>query len=191
MGSQPPQGKAAMKLPLFSIARLMAIVAFVGLNLASTQFWSHSSHPSLLTGRLPTSIALQVGLFCLIRSRRSKSFTFWIGFEAFGLAAAITSIYIDLFSPDDSNLADINDLYLDKMYNLLGNARIMINDPYWRGVVAAKLFSHDGGFIDNMLFELVSFMPQLFMAVIGGFLMALLRKARARPKAAGVPIGIG
>jgi hypothetical protein len=49
----------------------------------------------------------------------------------------------------------------------------MIYDPYWRGVAVAKLFSHDGGFTDNMLFELVSSIPQLFIALIGGLLQAI------------------
>jgi hypothetical protein len=180
-----------MKLPQFSIARLMTIVGIVGLNLAFTQLWSHSSEPSLLTGRFLTIIALQVGLFCLIRSRRSRTFTFWIGFEGFGLAAAITSIYIDffyLFYFGDSKLADINDLYLYTTYGLLGKLCRMINDPYWRGVAVDKLFTHDGGFTDNLLFELVSSIPQLFIALIGGLLVASLRKVAARLNAVSVPV---
>jgi hypothetical protein len=182
-----------MKLLQFSIARLMTIVGIVGLNLAFTQLWSHSSEPALLTGRFVTCIALQIGLFCLIRSRRSRAFAFWIGFEGFGLAAAITSIYIDffyLFHDGDSRLANINDLYILNMYNLLSQFCRVISDPYWRGVALVKLSSHDGGFTDNMLFELVSSIPQIFMALIGGLLMALLRNVTARPTAASVPIGI-
>jgi hypothetical protein len=57
-------------------------------------------------------------------------------------------------------------------------------------VALVKLSSHDGGFTDNMLFELVSSIPQIFMALIGGLLMALLRNVTARPTAASVPIGI-
>jgi hypothetical protein len=178
-----------MKIPQFSIARLMTIVGIVGLNLAFTRLWSHSSHPSLLTGRFLTSIALQVGLFCLIRSRRRRTFTFWIGFEGFGLAAAITSIYIDFFSLDDSRLFYINDLYLFNIYNLLCKICMLINDPYCRGVAVAKLSSHDGSFIENMLFELVSSLPQLFIALIGGLLMASLSKVTARLNAVSAPIG--
>ena len=65
-----------MKPPQFSIAKLMVVVGIVALNIAATQFWSHSSDPSLLTGRFLTCIALQVGLFCLIRSRRSRLLPF-------------------------------------------------------------------------------------------------------------------
>ena len=181
-----------MKLQQFSIARLMTIVGIVGLNLALTQLWSHSSEPSLLTGRFLTSIALQIGLFCLIRSRRSRTFTFWIGFEGFGLAAAITSLYIDFFyffHFGDSKLANLNDLYLSNTYDLLIRCCRIINDPYWRGVAVNKLVTHDGSFTENMLFELVSSIPQLFIALTGGLLFASLRNVAARLNAASVPIG--
>jgi hypothetical protein len=181
-----------MKLRQFSIARLMTIVGIVGLNLAFTQLWSHSSEPSLLSGRFVTIIALQVGLFCLIRSRRSRSFTFWMGFEAFGLAAAITSLYIDFFyffHFGDSELADLNDLYLSNAYDFLIRCCATINDPYWRGVAVNKLVTHDGSFTENMLFELVSSIPQLFIALIGGLLLASLRNVAARLNAVSVPLG--
>ena len=89
-------GRDAVKVLRFSIAKLMVIVGVVALNLAAVQFWSPSSEPSLFTGRFLMSIALQVGLFCLIRSRRTGYRTFWWGFVSFGLAALITSIYTDL-----------------------------------------------------------------------------------------------
>jgi hypothetical protein len=65
----------------------------------------------------------------------------------------------------------------------------MINDQYWRGVAVDKLFSNDGGFTDDMLFELVSFIPQVFIALIGGLVMASLRKVTARLNAVSVPVG--
>ena len=160
-------------------------------NLACTQLWSHSSEPSLLTGRVLTGIALQIGLFRLIRSRQSRTFTFWIGFEGFGSAAAMTSIYCDFFyflPGGDSKLGDINDFYLVNMYELLVKFCRMIGDPYWRGMALVELSSHDGGFTDKMLFELISSIPQLFIALIGGLLMALLTRGTARLDAVSAPI---
>jgi hypothetical protein len=101
-----------VKVLRFSIATLMVIVGVVALNLAALQFWSPSSEPSLFTGRVLMSIALQVGLFCLIRSRRTGHRTFWWGFVSFGLAALFTLIYINFFSPDDSDLFNAMDQYL-------------------------------------------------------------------------------
>ena len=65
----------------------------------------------------------------------------------------------------------------------------MISDPYWRGVAVNKLVTHDGSFTENMLFELVSSIPQLFIALTGGLLFASLRNVAARLNAASVPIG--
>ena len=74
------------------------------------------------------SIALQVGLFRLIRNQWTKSLSFWYGFEAFGMVAAIITIYSDIFSPSDSGIFDIWDLYLFNTVNLIEKSlRILIS----------------------------------------------------------------
>jgi hypothetical protein len=114
-----------------------------------------------------------------------------MGFEGFGLAAAITSLYIDFFyffHFGDSKLADVNDLYLANTYDFLIRCCMTINDPYWRSVAVNKLVTHDGCFTENMLYELVSSIPQLFIALIGGLLFASLRNVAARLNAVSVPV---
>ena len=167
------QRRDAVKLPRVSIAKLMVVVGIVAFNLGSTRFWSHSSDPSLLTGRILTSIALQVGLYGLIRSRRSRSLPFWAGFETFGLVAAIISVYIDFFSPNDSVLADLMDAYLFNAYKTAEVVCLALKDPYYRSTMTARLSLHDGSFTDNLLFEIVSFLPQLLIALIGGSMTSL------------------
>ena len=149
----------AMSLPRFSILKLMVVVGIVAINLASTQLWSPSSDPSLLSGRFLTSIALQVGILCVIRSRRTRISPFWSGFVAFGLAAAITSIYID-FINTESKLFDLMDLYLFHTFKFLDRTfyyKIRINYP-----VAGDL-AH----------EVVGFLPHLLIAIVGGCLTSL------------------
>jgi hypothetical protein len=151
-----------MKSQQVSIAKLMVVVGVVAFNLGSIQFWSHSSDPSLLTGRCLTSIALQIGLYGLIRSRRSKFLPFWAGFEVFGLVAAIISVYIDFFSQDDSGLFDLMDIYF---FEVMGFAR--------RVFLTVRIDLRNGNYLDNFVYEIVSFFPQLCIALIGGFLASL------------------
>ncbi len=179
-----------MKVLRFTIAKLMVIVGIVAFNLAAIQFWSPSSSPSLFTGRFLMSIALQVGLFCLIRTRRSRYGTFWRGFVMFGLAAAITSIYIDLFSPADSELFDLMDQYLASTFDLLERICMLIPDPYLRSRARTALVVPDNSFVSNLTYDFVSFLPQLFIALSGGCLASLaLRIWTKRPDR--VPLSSG
>lgn len=170
-----------MNLPKFSIGTLMAIVGVVALNLASTQFWSHSSSPSLFTGRLFTSIALQGGLFYLIRSRRTSYLAFWAGFEIFALAAAITTIYIDFFNGGDLVVADFMDDYLFNAYGFLVNLCQFLPIPYLRSRGLAILAENDT-FNANALYEFLYFFPQIIIAVMGGFCIGMLHRVRLRAK---------
>ena len=161
----------------------MAIVGVVGLNLAALQYWSPSSEPSLFTGRVLMSIALQVGLFCLIRSRRTGYRTFWWGFLSFGLAAFITFAYIDL-SPYvsiefgvESYLFDAMDQYLFSTYDLPARACMFIPDPYVRSRVRTLFLVSDNNFTSHVVFDFVSFLPQLFIALSGGvFTSVIIRR---------------
>jgi hypothetical protein len=174
----------------FTIAKLMVIVGIVAFNLAATQFWSPSSSPSLFTGRFLMSIALQFGLFCLILTRRSGYGTFWGGFVMFGLAAAITSIYIDLFSPADSELFNLMDQYLASTFDLLERICMVIPDPYFRSTARTALVVSDNRFISHFIYDFISLLPQLFIALSGGCLASLaLRRWTKRPDP--VPVGSG
>jgi hypothetical protein len=162
-------GRDAMKPPQFSIANLMVVVGFVAFNVAATQLWSHSSSPSLLSGRFLTSIALQVGLLCLIRSRRSRFLPFWLGFEVFALLAAITTIYLDEASADDP-LFKLMDQYYFSTYKWLEGVSTLIADPFLRSSVRTAINAGSNTFASNFLYELISFLPQLVFALIGGVL---------------------
>jgi hypothetical protein len=163
-----------MKVLRFSIAKLMVIVGVVALNLAAVQFWSPSSEPSLLTGRFLMSIALQVGIFSLIRTRRSEYRTFWWGFVSFGLATSITSIYIDLFSSANWPPFNAIDQYLSFTFDLLERMCMLIPDVYWRSKIRTSFLAPDNSLTSHFMFDFVSFLPQLLIAVSGGALTSMV-----------------
>jgi hypothetical protein len=85
-----------------------------------------------------------------------------VGFEAFGLVAAIISVYIDFFSPDDSGLFDLMDNYL---FEVMGFVR--------RVFLTVRIDLRNGSYLDNFVYEIVSFLPQVCIALIGGCLATL------------------
>jgi hypothetical protein len=190
-------GRDAVKVLRFSIAKLMVIVGVVALNLAAVQFWSPSSDPSLFTGRVLMSIALQVGLLCMIRSRRTGYRTFWWGFLLCGLAAFLTCVFIDLslyvsidFNPLDLYLFDAMDQYLASTYDLLARVCMFIPDPYVRSRVKTAFLDSSNSFTSHFMFDFVSFLPQCFIALSGGVLTSLTVRCwgkRHDPVALGTP----
>jgi hypothetical protein len=172
----------------FSIAKLMIIVGVVALNLAAIQIWSPSSEPALFTGRFLMFIALQAGLFCLIRSRRAGYRTFWRGFLSFGLAAFITSVFIDLsgalpidFNPIDSYLFDAMDRYLAVTYDLLARLCMFIPDPYLRSRLRTVSVVSENTFTCHFVYDCVSFLLQFFVALCGGALTSLTVRLFGKP----------
>jgi hypothetical protein len=77
----------AVRLPSFSIAEMMAIVAVVALDcLVIRVASSHPAFPYLILGGLPMQSALVIGLLVMFQRRRrmEKPFPFLIGFEVVG-----------------------------------------------------------------------------------------------------------
>ncbi len=170
-------GKDALKMIRFSIAKVMVIVGVLALNLAAIQFWSPSSEPSLFTGRVLMSIALQVALVGLIRSQRIGYRTFWWGFLSFGFAALVTSVFNDLsyavpidFSPIDSYLSYAMDRYLSFAYNQLEGLCTFIPDPFLRSRMKMVFVLSENTFTCHFVYDFVSFLPQFFVALCGGVL---------------------
>jgi hypothetical protein len=79
---------AVMRLPQLSIADALTTVGIIALNCAAIRA-IHGDDDELLCGVAPMALALQVGIFWLIRSR-SRVRAFWVGFLVFG-AVAMTS----------------------------------------------------------------------------------------------------
>jgi hypothetical protein len=84
-----------MRLPRFSIGRLMIVVGLIALNLAAGRVL-FSIEPWLLIGVAPTGLALQFAVFRLILSR-GPARAFWAGFLAAGLLAAWSLVGAMLF----------------------------------------------------------------------------------------------
>src|SRR5947209_18664618 len=82
MQGRHESGRDPMRLPRFSIGRLMIVVGLIALNLSAVRAFV-SIEPWLLIGVAPAGLALQLAAFRLIRSR-GRARAFWAGFLAAG-----------------------------------------------------------------------------------------------------------
>jgi hypothetical protein len=84
----PIDGRDAVKPPRLSIAKVMAVVAIIAIDMATLRTL-HSYDEDLDQGVALTGFALQFGVLRSIRSR-GRGRTFWIGFVASGSAAMMS-----------------------------------------------------------------------------------------------------
>jgi hypothetical protein len=84
----PAYGRDAIRPPRLSIAKVMAVVATIAINMATLRTL-HAYDEDLDQGVALTGFALQFGVFQSIR-RRGRGRTFWIGFVALGSAAMMS-----------------------------------------------------------------------------------------------------
>lgn len=80
------QRRDAVRLPSFSIAEMMAIIALVGLDCLAIRMGSSLTLYSVTFGGLPMQIVLVIGLLLVFRRRRQhqSQLPFLIGFEVVG-----------------------------------------------------------------------------------------------------------
>jgi hypothetical protein len=91
------RGDGAVKLPSFSIAEMMAIVAIVALDCLALRFGAHAG---VLVGGLPMQSALVIGLPQVVRWRRSgyMRLPFLIGFEVGGWISSVILFAVCVFA---------------------------------------------------------------------------------------------
>lgn len=167
-----------MKPPRFSVAKLMAVVSLVAVNLAAARALI-SYDLFLLTGIALPLLTLQVGLHRVI-CRRGRVRPFWAGFIACGLGA-IMSFYWALAFPNGVGR------YVDP-----GTGRVVELIP--PGSLAWTLWSYYDEFVKScierlpdalqidldgvdvvseVMSSLIWSLPQLLLALAGGLLVAL------------------
>ena len=137
-----------------SIASLMKLVAIVALNLCIGQmiFWYE---PWRLAGIGPIAMAIQLGLFFLVRSRgRPRHYSFWVGFEMGGFLGLVSFLYARV---PDSVVGAVWDDYAEFIDDLLS---------VHLGLSVLKR----GPFDPTLLIAVAIFasLPQMLMAIAGG-----------------------
>ena len=145
-----------MMRPRSSIAMLMGVVGIVALNMAVARV-IYEFLPWRLAGAFLIGVVVQVGLFCLICSRnRPRLYAFWAGIELGALIGLTSFLYARV--PDswvgalwEAYAVFIDDFLLTRFgFSVLKRGP---EDPVMLVTVAV-----------------FAFLPQLLMALVGGFL---------------------
>jgi hypothetical protein len=97
MGRMNQRGDA-LRLPSFSIAEVMAIVAIVAVDCAAIRL---RVDENILVGGLPMQSALVIGLLLVFRWRRrgDNRLPFLVGFEIGGWIASVILLAVCVFAP--------------------------------------------------------------------------------------------
>lgn len=142
-----------MRRPRLTIARWMGLTAILAVNAALVRaFVAHG----MFCGGILIFIALQCGLWCLLRSR-GRLRRFWLGFEASGMAAVLVLFSCELFPGSSSNHPLMS--YTGFADNL---AFTHLPTP-----LADRLDEHWDYFL-----AVVYFVPELVAALLGGIVAA-------------------
>ena len=113
----------------------------------------------------PVAILVSANPIICINDSSLVSQQFWWGFEAFGLASAITPFLIALISPGVVNL------YIEFAMNIVEHLfSALINNPATQG----RLLELVQGDLGPIIIEFAIFLPQFFVAVAGGLLASLI-----------------
>lgn len=159
----------AVTPPRLTIANLMVAVAVVAVDFVSVRafFASRSFVPSpawegLLLGVPLFGLALQIGLFRLVRSR-GRGRSFWGGFVVSGLVTATIFVGTFAFFPDSADTIPF--YWVAYYYELAGGLLYQLLPPH----VLAQ-FPLIWWFGTSIML----FLPQLLIALSGGLLTRLM-----------------
>ena len=154
-----------MNRPRLSMAKLMAIVAIIALNIAALRalFFSRME---LALGIMPIGIVLQVGLLKAIRNQGRSRF-FWTGFSILGTAAAASFIWAAFFDKSWLGIGWIS-------YTLSANAFLRSYAPG----LGLSMYSPNKWII-IVTVAIICFVPQLAAALIGGLSGVLIANRRS------------
>lgn len=168
-----------MKLPRFSIAELMVVVAFVGANIVAVQPLLRSHGLDLVLAVAPIGITLQVGFWQLYR-RRGKGLAFWAGFLVSG-TYTLATLLICYYDPS----------WLRPAYSYLGAS---FWPRYWawterliREIPGGLSFFRANRVAWFSFSCILYFIPHILAATIGG--MATQRIARLVSNLSPAPSG--
>ena len=138
-----------MKRPSMTIARWMGVTAVLAVNAALVRAFVVQE---MFCGGILIFVALQVGLWCLLRSQ-GRVRRFWMGFEVFGVASVLAMFSCEIIPT--SALAGVvisyTDLAIDFATSQLPTLLVDQLDEHWQ-----------------LFLAIVYFVPELLVALLGG-----------------------
>jgi len=144
-----------MRRPRLTIAQWMRLTAILAMNAALVRAFVVQE---MFYGGILIFIALQIGLWCLLRSR-GRLRRFWSGFEVSGISAVLVLFSCEVFP--DSPLSRLVLSYTEIAFELTSTH------------LPTLLADHFEQHLDQFL-AVVYFVPELVAALLGGMVAARL-----------------
>jgi CDP-diglyceride synthetase len=175
-----------VKLPQFSIAKMIVFVVIVAINFAAARAL-FAFNPEMLIGIALMGLLLQFGLFRLVVGPR-RGRLFWIGFILCGLTAMVSLVWA-MFFPEAFGIRG------GALIRTPGSPLHTVCYGYAKFVseriIAPVLYdprinpgpnrdSVVGGASIVAIRAVVWFLPQLFIALVGGLLTSLIGRRLGR-----------
>jgi hypothetical protein len=167
-----------VKRPRLSISKVMLVVAAVAINLGVGRV-VYDFHPQLPVGMALNGFALQAAALILFY-RRGQGRAFWAGFLACGLIAMTAFIWGMVFAPNTG--IGIDPATGSTMKVTIPGSVLW---TFWSGYIEfiqIEVVEKLGYEIDptGIVAALIWYLPQLFVAMIGGLLADLIIGWRAK-----------
>jgi hypothetical protein len=172
-----------------SIFKMMAAVGLIAVNLAAIRA-AYLTNELLLIGIAPAAIALQFGLFVLLRSRGSVR-AFWAGFLAFG-SVAMLFFFLAMSHPRTVGIGRTsNGTFVrvetpgSPLWNVLEGYTSFVSNsimhlPFVTGILESLETSGEMPAVGEVIPAVIYLIPQLLIALTGGFLALTIAKAKER-----------
>ena len=173
-----------MKIPRFSVNKLMATVGLVALNLGVGRGLL-SAEPPLLAGLIPTGILLQLGAFRLVCGR-TRARVFWAGLLAAGFIASSSlawcfifrtsvNIGLNVVTGQSERIIVPGFPAADRLWSLWDGYFDFATSCMDRRSLIASVLERDDAATVTLIATIV-FLPQLFIALTGGLLATTLAR---------------
>jgi hypothetical protein len=144
-----------MKRTRITLARLMAVVAVLAVELAALAVALRRDESEMTLGLAPTALACEIGLLCAILGG-GRSRAFWTGFVVFGGAMMATLAWAGCFTESAANDAWAS--YMERAQDVMSTTPL----PHWLDYVHADVAT-----------AAILSLPQLAAACAGGVFAAL------------------
>jgi hypothetical protein len=167
-----------VKRPRLSISKVMLVVATAAINLGVGRIL-YDFHPDLPVGMVLNAFALQAAAVILFY-RRGKGRAFWAGFLACGLIAMMAFIWGMVFA---TNTGIAIDPATGSMMKVTIPGSVLWT--FWSGYfefIQTQVVEKLGYEFDptGIMAALIWYLPQLFVAMIGGLLAGIIIRWRAK-----------
>jgi hypothetical protein len=165
MNTAIDESREPMRRPRFTIAQWMGWTAVLAVNASLVRAFVVQE---MFYGAILIFMALQVGRWCLLRSR-GQARRFWLGFDVAGVLVVLALFWCDGSPQANQLLNSYVEIHANLAFSHLPDSLVDLIDEHW-----------------GLFLAVVVFPPELVVALLGGAITTIVARAGQRPLPAGL-----